>query len=1620
MWIRVLLLFLIKCALVIHGQERVAENRYNKDRGFLLTMPKTLINGKNESVCLSLHSFNFPTTVIVDLKWKDEHFSTNNILKTDYTCFPLYVPLLPIEDPQFVKVKVNIQNSGTLTSSRNQDPILLYPHKANKTFIETDRYIYKPGDTIKIRLLTINNDLLPQSGTINEIKIKNPLDVTVAIWENLKANMGGPGIIQFEYLLLQESITGKWKIEMPGETVYFLVEKYVLPKFQVEVDHPKTVYFEEESVQLKVCGKYSYGKNVNGYGLIKVIDSHSNMQTLYKTKRLTDGCTDFVITRNELNLENINSLLTSDPKIYVHITATVTEYGTNRMQMAMVKCLVVTKPYNLKFVGDSMFLPGLPYKGKLQFFNVHIGMRSQMFEICYNFAINKSWNYLNNEQCSNYTMLDNQRFIEFNILPLQSRVIHIHLTARSLNNSEIFDSFLVLRQHSLSNRYFSIEGAPNNNACNTHQTFRISLRRDKFATKENVAFYYMIKSRHQLHHMGKYVYTVRNPSEESEEELKNIIGDKHKFNRNSPLEMEDFTFTADLKSMILSSYQILIYHITKGGEVIAASRHVELEPCLQNKVNAKWLHKQLYPGSTAALLLNVSSDSICSISAIDKSVSFLENHNKKLDVHKLLSPFLKEKPVAETNRRTCIPPNKKQARHISYTEDEQRHRSKRHVFPFSEDYDSFDVFNKLNTIVISNLKIITKPCYTVQPQEEVQYITRTQTDEYEEQNEETTLSVRSYFPETWLWDLVKVEKNKPVKEERILPHTITNWKTNVMCVSATDGIGFSQEIEISAFQPFFVDVVTPYSVKREEYFYVPITVFNYLNYSLPIRIKLEYTDNLESDNSIGNLSHCVTPNATINHVFNLKALTTGSGNITVLTEVDTDFPSKCGPDSVVNKRDIVQKSIIIEPEGYPVKITKSALLCGSGERESKNISWEISTPDDIVSKTAKAYVAFNGDILGPAIENLENLLSIPMGCGEQVMASVAPNLYVMRYLEATGKLTTSMRQRITRNLKIGYQRILNYAHRDGSFSAFGYHDSSGSMFLTAFVVKTLQEAKKYVYVDQRVINKAVNWIFKHQLENGCFNAMLHVFQDMGGTSMENSTAGLTAYVILSLEEANIPIPTEVKTNAKYCIRSLNNPDKYSLAISCYALFKVSWISEASRMLNRLMLLGHQHQNMMWWSVQDEKQSTATDLELTGYVLKALLHQNSDESLANAHSAVRWLVSKQGPHGGFKTTQDTVVVLDALTKYAALINENKLDLKIKVSAKNQHYKFSIQSEEKIKSKRVPLRATDNEILVEISGKGCILAQVVSSYYLKHAKKSEAFKLHLDIAPVSNVDPCSITSLSPCLAYMGPDTQSNMAVLEVTLPSGYSADRASLYKLVEAESKSKVKMFEEIKNQVVLYLTKLSNEQVCITFNINENTLVETRKDSIIKLYDYYKPEYESVQFYHMNKECLINNTHLPEITESPNKKIINFTNDYIEDSFAYKNVNKAKRERRHIDSKKKSNLNPDFVDMDMDMATPNGVEGNRPVYVKAPKNMTINKITSKIRRDINRNRLKKLPSDHNRQKRQIKSNLNPNFVDMDMEMATPNGMEGNVPTYIKPSQSLLKNMTKASNVFHTYV
>lgn len=60
-----------------------------------------------------------------------------------------------------------------------------------------------------------------------------------------------------------------------------------------------------------------------------------------------------------------------------------------------------------------------------------------------------------------------------------------------------------------------------------------------------------------------------------------------------------------------------------------------------------------------------------------------------------------------------------------------------------------------------------------------------------------------------------------------------------------------------------------------------------------------------------------------------------------------------------------------------------------------------------------------------------------------------------------------------------------------------------------------------------------------------------------------------------------------------------------------------------------------------------------------------------------------------------------------------------------------------------------------------------------------------------------------------------------------------------------------------NRVVLYFTKLGQQQVCITFKINEHSVVAAKSDSVVKLYDYYQPEREVIQFYKMSSKCDLN-------------------------------------------------------------------------------------------------------------------------------------------------------------------
>lgn len=54
--------------------------------------------------------------------------------------------------------------------------------------------------------------------------------------------------------------------------------------------------------------------------------------------------------------------------------------------------------------------------------------------------------------------------------------------------------------------------------------------------------------------------------------------------------------------------------------------------------------------------------------------------------------------------------------------------------------------------------------------------------------------------------------------------------------------------------------------------------------------------------------------------------------------------------------------------------------------------------------SVKIYVYISGDIFGPSLENLGDLVKMPYGCGEQNMVNFAPSVFAAQYMKLTGRI----------------------------------------------------------------------------------------------------------------------------------------------------------------------------------------------------------------------------------------------------------------------------------------------------------------------------------------------------------------------------------------------------------------------------------------------------------------------------------------------------------------------------------------------------------------------------------------------------------------------------------------
>ncbi|NWZ38433.1 OVOS protein, partial [Brachypodius atriceps] len=1413
---------------------------------YVLLVPSVVRSGAPQTACAQLHNLSEPLALSVVL----EHGSVQNtlfeepIIENDFfKCSEFKVPPATSDPVAFISFSAK---GATVDLAERRSVAIQNVDGA--VFVQTDKPLYKPGQTVLFRVVTLNTLFRPVQETDPEQnKIFQWLEVT-----------SKRGIVELSFPLIPEPILGSYQITVEtksGGKEYqsFRVEEYVLPKFEVTTTGPKTISFFDEEIRVTVCGSYTYGQPVQGNAQINVCQQRFYgpfcKQNWKKTCEAVtgplgkDGCLNTVVSIKKFQLYRSYAMMYAS----LNLESIVTENGTGIQMKAYDYVSVNQENDQVMFrYMDSYYKRGIPYHGEITVTSVDgepVANSTVLLELNGDYLAN----YTTDERGVAAFSIDTSKFFDPSFKLTVKQAPHECEDFIWGIDNEPKASFLVRRFYSRTNSFLKIEPVTEELSCGQQQTIKVHyvLNREGYSNTTHTNFYYVVT-----------LFLACPP----------LIHVPSTASRGT------FSITLTVTEKLAPSARLLLYTVHPRGEIVADSARIHSDICFRNKVQLKFSKEQGLPGSKVGLHLEAAANSHCALRAIQSVLLqsgqdlSAESVYYQLGGGDLYGYYYNGLNLEDDRPQRCIP-SKTIFSDGLYFEPVN----------VSRDGDVYRIFKDTGLKVFTN-SALRKP---VLCKEET-----SDTENYPSHYSDTNLkasgkkssfsiavggahfsSVRKYFPETWIWELVNTDSRGEVDVSYTIPDTITEWKASAFCVQDDVGFGISPPASLTAFQEFFVDLTLPYSVTRGEKFNLIANVFNYLNKCVQISATLAQSSDYEAEIlSSGGNTATVCANERKTYIWAVSPQKLGEVKLVITAEARLSTRgagNSTSPEETIYS-DTLFQTLLVEPEGIKKELTQSSLVCAKGKKISEQVS--LSLPRNIVQGSARAYISVVGDILGTALRNIDNLLHMPYGCGEQNMALFTPNIYALDYLNKTGQLTEEIRLRGTGYLSRGYQKQLSYKHRDGSYSSFGLPDREGSVWLTAFVYKSLEQAKRYIYIDDNVQSQTLIWLASKQKSDGCFeNAGSHFNNALKGG--EEAEYSLTAYVVASLLEAGHSAAHPVVRSGMNCLETAFNSgvhNLYNQALLAYVYGLAGREERRQFFLEQLDRTAVRAGGSVHWQRENKppaehsfdfySRAPSAEIEMTSYVLLAMLNRTklTPEDLSYISRIVYWLIKQQNPYGGFSSSQDTVVALQALAQYAYLtFSKTSLNTVEVHFTETPSEIFQVNDKNRFLLQQASLPTIPGRYSVEVNGTGCVYLQTTLRYNIHLPKKAAGFSLSVRTANVSctgNYPPKFDLVLSA--SYTGNRNVSNMAIIDVKMLSGFVPEQSSLKKL--RYENSVVDRVDIKNNHILFYLQKVSQKEISFSFGVEQSLPVSDIKPVPVHIYDYYETDEYALSEY--NTPC----------------------------------------------------------------------------------------------------------------------------------------------------------------------
>uniref|UniRef100_A0A3B3HRD8 Alpha-macroglobulin receptor-binding domain-containing protein n=1 Tax=Oryzias latipes TaxID=8090 RepID=A0A3B3HRD8_ORYLA len=347
-------------------------------RTYLVTVSSHLTAGNKEILCALIKTPTEPASLTITLDVDSSSTKIGQLSFKTEIYLPCFKCLLVLQVPivsSTTVASISVKIQGKMDSLYQETKVLIEP-PAFVHIVQTEKPIYKPGQTVQFRIVSMDTNFIPVNRMVRfyiHVLKQDPNSNRIAQW--MDKSIDG-GILDLSHSTIPEAAQGIYVITAEtdkGETVShnFEIKEYVLPKFEVTVNLPTVITILDDEVTLKICGKYTYGKPVLG-SVRAEFCRRSNQFSWLPSPKQKDICKTFELSTDKSGCATQNVALAgfaiNTYKYFdsFEVTAELEEFGTGMLWHTWVFASFTTQIRTVSFEDlPSSYKPGLPLEGKV-------------------------------------------------------------------------------------------------------------------------------------------------------------------------------------------------------------------------------------------------------------------------------------------------------------------------------------------------------------------------------------------------------------------------------------------------------------------------------------------------------------------------------------------------------------------------------------------------------------------------------------------------------------------------------------------------------------------------------------------------------------------------------------------------------------------------------------------------------------------------------------------------------------------------------------------------------------------------------------------------------------------------------------------------------------------------------------------------------------------------------------------------------------------------------------------------------------------------------------------------------------------------------------------------------